>query len=488
MNILCIDAGTFGMKGVIFDHTGQRRKEYYEGYLSKYLTNGLVEQDPADWECALYHILKCAAKEAEESGFLIDAVSFTSFRSAVIATDKTIRPLCPAIMWQDRRADALCEQLQTDNDLVFERSGAKINPVFSGIKMMWIREKIPDLYKNTYKFMTAADYMLYLMTGILCTDYTYGSRSNLMNLRECRWDPQLLEIFHVEESRLCRLVEPGSICGYTTERLCSLTGFPSGIPVVTAGGDQQCGALGQGVVGPGILSVTVGTGGFLVTNLKEIPNSLKSDVICNYSSVRNQYMIEYSVLTCCSAYDWFCREWLEGYTMEELDRMVESVPPGSNGCLCMPYFMGRSTPDWNRAAKGGFFDVTLSNTKWDMLRSLMEGICYEIRNGIDTMAQYVHVSDIFVNGGMTNSRPFNQMQADIYGKRIVRRGKADATARGALIAALKALGVYETEEEAFTMISDREKEQVFYPNESLVQFYEKCRKKMNGFYQKGPKN
>ena len=168
--------------------------------------------------------------------------------------------------------------------------------------------------------------------------------------------------------------------------------------------------------------------------------------------------------------------------------MVESVPPGSNGCLCMPYFMGRSTPDWNRAAKGGFFDVTLSNTKWDMLRSLMEGICYEIRNGIDTMAQYVHVSDIFVNGGMTNSRPFNQMQADIYGKRIVRRGKADATARGALIAALKALGVYETEEEAFTMISDREKEQVFYPNASLVQFYEKCRKKMNGFYQKGPKN
>ena len=245
------------------------------------------------------------------------------------------------------------------------------------------------------------------MTGILCTDYTYGSRSNLMNLRECRWDPQLLEIFHVEESRLCRLVEPGSICGYTTERLCSLTGFPSGIPVVTAGGDQQCGALGQGVVGPGILSVTVGTGGFLVTNLNEIPNSLKSDVICNYSSVRNQYMIEYSVLTCCSAYDWFCREWLEGYTMEELDRMVESVPPGSNGCLCMPYFMGRSTPDWNRVAKGGFFDVTLSNTKWDMLRSLMEGICYEIRNGIDTMAQYVHVSDIFVNGGMTNSRPFD---------------------------------------------------------------------------------
>ena len=115
---------------------------------------------------------------------------------------------------------------------------------------------------------------------------------------------------------------------------------PEGVPVITAGGDQQCGAIGQGVVKEGILSVTAGTGGFLVAALNEVPSNLEQDVICNVSSVKGQYILESSVLTCCSAFDWFKREFYGNCSYDELNRDIASVPPGSHGCLCFPIFPG----------------------------------------------------------------------------------------------------------------------------------------------------
>lgn len=484
MTVLCIDVGTSSMRGILFDHTGQSLAEHQEFYRPVYLGNSWVEQPPSDWENALYSILKQIAAKAEFKNIKIDAISLTSLRSSTIPVDENIRPLCNAIMWQDKRVNELCERLQPENDRVFDLCGARINPVFSGVKMMWVKEERPEIYSKTYKFMVVPDYLIYLLTGEVCTDYTYGSRSNLMNLRTHQWDRELLKIFCIEEKKLCRLVEPGSICGYTTENLMQLTGFPKDVPVITAGGDQQCGALGQGVVKPGILSVTAGTGGFLITNADHVPGNLEQDVICNYSSIRGQYIIESSILTCCSAFDWFRKEFFEGCSFDELAKIIENTPPGSNGCLCVPYFMGRSTPDWNNMAKGIFANVTLSTTKKDMLRSLLEGICFEIRNGIKTMNKYVSVSDIFVNGGLTNSIPFNEMQANVYGMKIIRRGKADATSRGALMVALTAMGVCQTVEEAFSAISLNDEVKVYLPDENIVLLYEKCCEQMNLLYQK----
>lgn len=480
MNILCMDAGTSGMRGIVFDHMGERIYEYRETYRPVYLKNGRVEQDPADWERALYRILRHVAKEVPGD---VDAISFTAFRSSVIPVDENVRPLCPAMMWQDKRADVLCEQLREQNERVAALSGARIHPVFSGAKMRWIRENVPDIYENTFKFMVAADYLLFLLTGKICTDHTYGSRSNLMNLQKAEWDEELLSIFHVERSRLCPLVPPGSVCGYTTDCLQQATGFPAGVPVITAGGDQQCGALGQGVVRPGILSVTAGTGGFLITNVDRVPEALDEKIICNASSVRGQYILEYSMLTCCSAYDWFRKEWFGELSLEEMERMLAQTSPGAHGCLCVPYFMGRSTPDWNKGARGAFFHLSEDVTRWDMMRSLLEGLCYEIDNGIEILGNYVRPSEILVNGGLTNSDLFNKMQADIYGKKIMRRGRADATARGALIAALVSLGVYDNEAEAFDVISEKDRVEMYHPDEKMKRFYADNREKMNLLYE-----
>lgn len=484
MNILVMDVGTSSMRGVLLTHEGKELTEKQYFYSVSYMKNSWVEQNPSDWENALYEIVKKVSKEAVKNNWSIDALTITSQRSSVIPVDKTIRPLCNAIMWQDKRTNGICERLNAQNDRVFALCGSRINPVFSASKMTWIRENRPEIYHKTYKFMVIPDYLNYLMTGKICTDYTYGSRSLLMNIYTHEWDKELLDIFSVEGEKLCELVEPGSICGTVTEEFAELTGCPAGIPVISAGGDQQCGAIGQGVVKKGVLSVTAGTGGFLITAADRVPENLQQDVICNFSSVKGQYVLESSVITCCSAFDWFRREFYSESTYDEINQEIASAPVGANGCLCVPYFQGRSTPDWNNMAKGIFANVTLATTKKDMLRSLLEGICYEIGNGIETMKKYLDIAEIYVNGGLTNSDPFNEIQSNVYGTKIIRRGKADATARGALMVAATTLGLYNSVEDAFDVIGKSNDIKVYLPQEEAILKYEKGRAQMNRLYRK----
>lgn len=484
MNIFVIDVGTSSMRGVLFTHTGEILVERQIFYSVTYMENSWVEQEPSDWENALYTIMKEANLEAEKNNWSIDAITITSQRSSVIPVDKFKRPLTNAIMWQDKRTHDICERLAPLNEKIFSLCGARVNPVFSASKMTWIRENQPEVYDRTYKFLVIPDYLIYLMTGNLVTDYTYASRSLLINIHTHEWDPELLELFHVDKEKLCDLIEPGSICGTTTKEFAELTGCRQGIPVITAGGDQQCGAIGQGVVKKGVLSVTAGTGGFLITATNEVPENLDQDVICNFSSIKGQYVLEFNVLTCCSAFDWFRKEFYPNCDYQEINDAIASSPVGSNGCLCLPYFQGRGTPDWNNLAKAVFANITLGTSKADMLRSLLEGICYEIGNGVDVMRQYLDISDIYVNGGLTNSEAFNKMQCSIYGKKIIRRGKTDATARGALMVAAAAMGVYSSVEEAFKNIGQRDEVKVYLPNEQSVLDYEKYHAQMNRLYKK----
>lgn len=484
MNILVIDAGTSSMRGILFTHEGEELIMKQQIYKSIYMSNSWVEQAPSDWENALYEILRDVCKEAEENGWEIHGIAIDSQRSSIIPVDRMIRPLGNAIMWQDKRTNDICKELEKENDTIFELSGSRVNPVFSAGKMTWIREARPDIYEKTYKFMTVSDYLICLLTGSVCTDYTYGSRSLVMNIHTCQWDSQLLELFRLERDRLCNLVEPGNVCGTVTPRIAELTGCTSGIPVITAGGDQQCGAIGQGVVKEGVVSVTAGTGGFLMAASNEIAENLQSNVICNVSSIKNQYVLESSILTCCSAFDWFRNEFYPNASYEELNKEIAKSPVGANGCLCVPYFQGRSTPDWNNRAKGLFSDITLNTRKCDMLRGLLEGICCEIENGIQVMRDYVKVSDIYISGGLTNSDIFNEIQCNVSGTKLIRCGNGNATAKGALMVAATAMGQYTTVEEAYNRIGREEDRKTYFPQQQEAYIYKKKREKMNKIYEK----
>ena len=327
---------------------------------------------------------------------------------------------------------------------------------------------------------------MYLMTGDFVTDTTYGSRSHLMNLRDCKWDPELLEYFGIEEKWLCRLLEPGSICGGLKEEFAAKCSLSAGIPVITAGGDQQCAAIGQGAYEKGTVSVVVGTGAYLVTLSDSVPENFSRDMICNCSSVRGKYVIEANTLTCAAAFDWFLRE-IYGESQPDYNKVnheVEQIYEADSDVICLPYFQGRSTPDWNPEAKALFAGISLSTTKAEMMKSLLEGVFLEINSNIEELRKYTSITSINISGGMTKADILNRMQSDVYGLPLYILEDSETTSKGALCVALEAMGVYPSVKSAYEALGSQKNRKRIDFNEEKHTKYLKKQKQMNDLYKK----
>lgn len=478
MNVFVIDVGTSSMRGILFGIAGEVLKSCHVKYSPEYKDGGCVEQDPKIFLDALYVISKEIACND------IDAISVTSQRSSIIPVDKNIDPLYPFVMWQDVRNRGICEQLDSNKTIIQQKSGAKANTVFSGAKMSWLRRAFPDLYAKTYKFLTIPEYLLYIMTGKLCIDFTYASRSNLMNLEQKKWDGELLEIFEVEEDKLNELIPPGKVVGYAAESYSKLTGIKSGIPVISAGGDQQCAALGAGVCQDGDISIITGSGAFLAGITDKVCDAMSENLIYTCSLLDNKYMIEANVLNCCTAFDWFCKNIYGVESYDKINDALEKNYHKTTDCLSLPFYQGRTGSCWNSRAKGVFCNLDLSMSREDLLKATVEGILWEIRNNLELLKSYLNVCNIYVSGGLTKSRVMNQMQADIYGQDINVSSQAEATARGALCMAWKELGVYSSLEESVEIIQNGQSNFVYHPDMEKYKLYQMKAELMNDLYNK----
>lgn len=452
MNVLVVDVGTSSMRAILYDDCGGRLAEHQVRYYPSYEDNGVVEQEAGSFEFALCECVSAVAVAASESGWAIDLVALTSQRSSITAVDAAGIPLIPFLMWQDTRNAALCDELSHEEGLVFRLSGTRVNTVFSGGKMAWVERELPDVARRCHKYMTIPEYLMHVMTGSWRTDQTYASRSNLMNIRTRSWDPELLGMFGVPSDKLCEIVSCGEVIGAVTADFSIRTGLAEGTPVVSSGGDQQCAAVGQGVLSPGTVSVVTGTGAFIETAVREVPADLTSDVICNASCLSGQYTLEANVIACCSAFDWFRETLCPGMDYEQIGEALLREHANGPSCIVLPYFQGRGTPDWNSRATATFHEVSLSTSRDMMLYALLLGIFVEVRNNLDSMERYVPLVRGRVSGGLTQTPVINQIQADVYGMPLVRLEDFESTARGALISALVGQGVYANAELAYEKV------------------------------------
>lgn len=455
MNILVIDVGTSSIRGVLYDAKGQELFVHQIGYQVRFFDEIYAEQSASDWANTIVEISRETVRFCQEKGLTVDGLSLTSQRSSIIPVDAEGNALRPAIMWQDKRNGGIVAEMQDKVELVHSLTGARINTVFSGTKMTWFRRNQPELYAKTYKICTIADFIVHEITGQYRTDHTYGARSLLMNIRTRQWDDRLLELFEVEREKLCELVEPGSVIGHVTPEFGEKTGLTVGIPLVSGGGDQQCGALGQGVLASGKVELTTGTGAFMLGCCDRVPENLHSNVICGAHSVPGKYVLESSMLACAAMYNWAKRELFVDSDpqkpFERINAAVESSPAGANGCIALPYFQGRGTPDWNSNARGAFVNLSLGTTRQDLVRAVLEAIALEAKNNMDVLEGYAGSFDeIYIGGGLTHFDTFNQIQADVYQKTLLKEtASAEQTAYGAWLGAAVALGWLPDYESAF---------------------------------------
>lgn len=485
MFIFVIDIGTSSMRGILYDQNAHILMKHQIITRSNYLSNGYVEQDAMSWQSGLVQLLKSLSQYCQEHHLLPDAISLTAQRSSVIPVSKNGTPLAPAIMWQDKRTLIYEKTLQNYNDFVFSKAGSRINPVFSACKMLWIREHEPELYQKSHKLITIPDYLIWLMTENFVSDHTYGSRSLLMNLEKRQWDENLLRIFRIEENKLCKLISPGSICGTLTPSLAAFVGLESGIPIISAGGDQQCAALGLGVLKSGQAEITTGTGAFLLAGLNKLPTTLKPDIILSASAIPNRYLLESSVLTCCSAFDWFHRTFYPDVTQDYSIINREISNSSLTPILALPFFQGRATPDWNSHAQASFHRVTLSASRGDFARAILEGICYEISINLAHIGNYIKpITSISICGGLTKNPIFPQMEADILQQPMRLFSNEESTSLGAWIQAAVTLGLFQDYDTAFQKSRFYDSCTIFTPDISNRSFYQEKLSAFKNLYHK----
>jgi sugar (pentulose or hexulose) kinase len=476
-SIMTVDIGSSSMRAMVHDDHGSVLHRCRRSTIPSYRSGGLlVELDAAKFVASLLSLLSESYAFCSGRGLSLAAISVTSQRSSVVPVDSAGQPLAPYIMWHDKRTVPICKELQKYEDDVYRISGLRISPVLSAVKMTWIRREQPDLYEKTAKMLGIHDLALFTLCGKFVTDTSLASNTNLLNIHNHEWDQELLDLFSVQRSHLCDLISPGSICGRTNRVLQQATGIVEGTAVVTAGGDQQCAALGLGVTSQGKLKCTTGTGSYLIAHVDTPIFDEEKRFLCKIGSIPGSYNLEAGMLTTGTVYRWFVEQFYRGQPVagmvETANAEVLASPPGANGTLMLPYFEGSGAPYWNPHDTGMFYGLKLSTTRADMARSLLEGIVMGMEENVSLFKEKLgRVSTISVSGGLTKFDAYNQLQADVFGAEVILYPNSESTALGAWISAAVSCGFCSSYDEAFRIVHPEGSARLFSPDLQMNRFY-----------------
>ncbi len=482
--IIAIDAGTTSIRAVLFDRSGRAASAAQEENPPAYHGDGRVEQEASTWAGALFRILGRISREAAAEGVGVSAITVTANRSCVLPVDSRGGALHPVIMWQDTRTDGICRELAAQSRRVYERSGLPVTSVFSAVKMAWLRRERPEVWARTARMLGVQDYLIFLLTGLFVTNRSLASRTNLLSLETGDWDPELLGIFGIERRVLCDLVDPGREAGALTPEAAAAAELPPGIPVVTAGGDQQCAALGMGLLAAGDVVANTGTGSYVIGLSDRPVRDPEMRLYCNISALPGRYVAEAASPAAGVAYRWFRDRFYGGPDgsadgFGAVNAEVEASPPGANGVVHLPRFKSMGAGVGNpgiSAGRASFHGIGLSTSRGDLARAVLEGVAADMADNLGLVERWTGPKEaVRVAGGLTRFPEFDRILASLCGRPVVLAPESEATARGAWISAAVRRGLYPDAAAAYAASGAGAGDRIFEPDPARRDVYARLR-------------
>ncbi len=444
--ILAIDQGTTGTTCLVFDGRGRIAGRAYSELGQHFPRPGWVEHDAGEiWEVTRRVAIE-AIGDAGIRGAELDGIGIANQRETVVAWDPaTGEPLHRALVWQDRRTAARCEELREAGreELVRERTGLVLDPYFSGTKIEWLLRNVEGAGRAV--FGTIDSWLLFKLTGRHATDYTNASRTLLFDIRRLAWDGELCAMLGVEEERLPEALPSAHVYGTTAE-------FGGEVPVAGIAGDQQAALFGQACLAPGSAKNTYGTGSFVLLNTgAETPDptrGLLTTVACAPGE-EAAYALEASIFVTGAAVQWL-RDGLgivgEAAESEALAASLE----GNDGVYFVPALTGLGSPHWDPYARGTIVGLTRGSGRAHLARAALEAIAYQTVDAVraEEAACGEQLDELKADGGATANRWLMQFQADVLGGPVVVPEIAETTALGVAYLAGIATGRWSGEEVA----------------------------------------
>ncbi|OQA47585.1 MAG: Xylulose kinase [Chloroflexi bacterium ADurb.Bin325] len=445
--LLAHDLGTTGNKATLFNATtGLACAAVFESYPAAYLHPNWAEEDPMDWRTAIYAGTRRLLDQAQIPASAIAAVSFSGTMNGAVFLDAAGEPTRPAMLWADQRAMAEAEHLGAacGFEAVYRRTGHRASASYTAAKALWVKRHQPEVYARTRWIVQAKDYAAMTLSGVIATDLSDASGTNLFNLEARTWADDIIQAIGLDAAMLPPVHPSATVIGQVTRKAATLTGLVAGTPVVIGAGDGACATVGSGVVGAGDAYTYIGSSAWIATALER---PLYDPLMRTFTFVHPDPRLYFAVGAMQSAGG-------------SLDWLVAAEPPGAHGLLFLPHLLGERSPHWNPLARGAFVGLSMAHGRAAVSRAVLEGVAFNLRAILDAFRAQEDIAAMRVIGGGARSAVWRQILADVYGVPVLRpQLLGEATSFGAAITAGVGVGLYDGFEVARRFVHTDQTEQ-----------------------------
>lgn len=472
--ILALDQGTTSSRAIVFDHNGHIKSVAQKEFTQYFPQPGWVEHNPNEIWSSQASVIAEAISAIDINGLDIAGIGITNQRETTIVWDiDTEEPIYNAIVWQDRRTSEYCDELKAQGltEKIHEKTGLIIDAYFSGTKIKWILENVPGARKRAemgkLRFGNVDSWLVWRLTRgeIHVTDVTNASRTMLFNIKDLKWDEELLKLLDIPMSMMPEVKSSSEIYGHTKTTI-----FAHEVPISGIAGDQQAALFGQMCIEPGSIKNTYGTGCFVMLNTGSKPVLSKNNLLTTIAwkiGDKITYALEGSIYVGGSVVQWL-RDGLGFITSSSEIEDLASTVPDSGGVYFVPALTGLAAPYWDQYARGTIIGITRGTTRAHIARAALDGIAFQTYDIAQAMAKDMDapLMELKVDGGASRNNLLMQHQADLLGITVVRPKITETTALGAAYLAGLAVGFWNNIDEiknqwqverTFEPIADSEK-------------------------------
>ncbi len=456
---LGIDIGTSGAKTLVTNAKGQVLGEGVAEYPLYQPKPGWTEQDPEDWWQGVIKSVRQAVEAAKIDGQQVRAIGLSGQMHGSVFLDSKGAVIRKALLWNDQRTAAECTEIT-------ERAGGRkqliklvANPALTGFtapKILWLRNREKRNFDRTAKVLLPKDEIRRRLTGEFASDVSDASGTLLLDVVKRNWSKKLLDKLELDPSLLPPVFESEQVTGTLTPAAAEALGLSTACKVVAGAGDCAAGAIGNGIVKPGVLSTSIGTSGvmFVHSDQPEYDAQGRLHTFCH--AVHGKWHMMGVNLSSGGSLQWWVTQVLSGLTgiadeqaFVSATQEAMNVAPGSCGLLFLPYLAGERTPHADPNARGCFLGLNGTHTRGGLTRAVMEGVVYALRDSLEIIRSLnVPVKQIRASGGGSKNPLWRQMQADIFGQKVVTLQAEQGPAFGVALLAMVGDGVYKNINEA----------------------------------------
>ena len=482
--VIGVDCGTSGTKTVLFDEKGSVIASKTIEYPMFQPKNGYAEQEPLHWKNAMLDTIKAVVAESGADRSEIVGIGISGQMHGLVLLDKDGNVLRRSIIWCDQRTAAEVDEMNriVGRDRLVEITA---NPALTGwtaAKILWVKNNEPEIYSRIAHILLPKDYLRYVLTGEFATEVSDASGMQLLDVPNRKWSDELLTAFDIDKNWLGKVYESCEVTGTLTRAMADELGLSPKTVVVGGAGDNAAAAVGTGVVHDGRAFTTIGTSGVVFAHTSAISIDKAGRVHTCCAAVPNSWHVMGVTQGAGLSLKWFrdnfCTDFksaarvmgVDEYYL--MDKAAEKIPVGAERLLYMPYLMGERTPHLDPDARGVFFGLSAMHTRQHMLRAVMEGVAYSLRDCVEVFREMgISTGSMMACGGGGTSQLWRSMLAELYNCEVTTAASKEGPALGVAILASVGTGIYSTVQEACEAIVKTDKVQT--PDAENAKVYEK---------------